>query len=69
MVFPLLYIWIFYQIPVSIPQMLLIVVYPTLSLLSKLKGLWWDYFQIRFGTDTKKKLKSKSKSRIFCIVC
>ena len=38
MVFPLLYTWLSFQIPVSIPQMLFIVVYPTLSLYSKLKG-------------------------------
>ena len=45
-VFPLLYTWLSFQIPVSIPQMLFIVVYPTLSLFSKLEELWRDYFII-----------------------
>ena len=44
--FPLLYTWLSFRIPVSISQILFIVVYPTLSLYSKLKGLWWDYFRM-----------------------
>ena len=43
-VFPLLYTSFLLEIPVSIPQMLFIVVYPTLSLFSKLEELWRDYF-------------------------
>ena len=55
--FPLLYTWISFGMPVSIPQMLLIVVYPTLSLLSKLKGLWWDYFKVDLERIQKRNLR------------
>ena len=44
--FPLLYTWFSFQIPVETTEMLFIVVYPTLSVLSKLNDIWEDYFKM-----------------------
>ena len=63
--FPLLYTWLSFQIPVSIPQMLFIVVYPTLSLLFKTKRALVGLFQGGLGTDTKGNL-SKNRNQDIC---
>ena len=44
--FPLLYTWFSFEIPVETTEMLFIVVYPTLSLYSKLNDIWEDYFKM-----------------------
>ncbi len=44
--FPLLYTWFSFEIPVKIIELLLIVVFPTVSLYSKLNDIWEDYFRM-----------------------
>ena len=44
--FPLCYTRFVLQMPILMESMLLIVVYPTVSLLSKLYDIWEDYFRI-----------------------
>ena len=61
--FPLLYSWLSFKIPVNINEMILIVVYPTLSLLSKLNDIWEDYFKIDLQRIDAAKKKQKSISR------
>eukprot|EP00505_MAST-04D_sp_SCG-Rhode-Island_P005068 Stramenopile-MAST_4_protein_5068 len=63
--FPLLYTWISFQIPAEITQMLLIVVYPTLSLYSKLNDIWEDYFKMDLERiqETKKQQNSTRSRR------
>ena len=46
MAFPLLYIQLSFGIPIAMNEMLLITVYPSLSLLSKLYDIWEDYFNM-----------------------
>ena len=46
LVFPLCYTRFVLKIPILMESMLLIVVYPTVSLLSKLYEIWEDYFRI-----------------------
>ena len=63
--FPLLYTWISFQIPVERTQMLLIVVYPTLSLYIKLNDIWADYFKMDLERiqETKKQQNSTRSRR------
>ena len=64
MTFPLLYTWLSFQIPVSISQMLFIVVYPTLSLYSKMNDIWEDYFKMDLERiEQPKKQQNSTRSR------
>ena len=60
--FPLLYIWFSYRIPVPLGDLLLMMVYPTLSLLSKLNDIWEDYFKMDLQRIDKKRMKAKKRS-------
>ena len=64
--FPLLYTWLSFKLGVPITEMLLIVVYPTLSLYSKLNDVWEDYFQMdleRMQETEKQEKSSRSRRR------
>ena len=62
--FPLLYTWFSFQIPVETTEMLLIVVYPTLSLYSKLNDIWEDYFKMDLERiEQTKKQQNSTRSR------
>jgi len=64
--FPLLYAWISFRIPVETTKMLVIVGYPTLSLLSKLNDIWEDYFKMdleRMEQTTKQQNSTRSRRR------
>ena len=60
--FPLGYSRFYLAMPIQLQSMLFIVVYPTLSLLSKLKGLWWDYFKVDLERIQKNNL-SKNRNQ------
>jgi hypothetical protein len=62
--FPLLYTWIFFQLPVQVTQMLIIVVYPTLSLYSKLNDIWKDYFKMDLERMEKQNRKNTTSFKI-----
>ena len=63
--FPLLYTWFSFRIPVETTEMLLIVVYPTLSVLTKLNDIWGDYFKMDLERieQTKKQQQNSTRSR------
>ena len=44
--FPLLYSYIFFKIPVQVSELVLILVFPTLSLYLKLNDVWENYFMM-----------------------
>eukprot|EP00944_MAST-04C_sp_MAST-4C-sp1_P015100 g15100.t1 len=62
--FPLGYSWFSFRIPVKTTEMLLIVVYPTLSVLTKLNDIWGDYFKMDLERieQTKKQQQSTTRS-------
>jgi hypothetical protein len=64
--FPLLYTWVSFAIPIAPTEMHLIVVYPTLSLYSKLNDVWVDYFQMDLERiqETEKQEKSRISRKI-----
>ena len=64
--FPLLYTWLSFKVPVHINKMFVIMIYPTLSLLSKLNDIWEDYFKIdlqRIDEENRKKKSTGSRRR------
>ena len=62
--FPLLYTWFSFGIPVETTQMLLIGVYPTLSLYSKLNDIWEDYFKMDLERiEQTKKQQNSTRTR------
>eukprot|EP00943_MAST-04B_sp_MAST-4B-sp1_P007571 g7571.t1 len=62
--FPLAYTWFSLQIPVQVTQMLLIIVYPTLSLYLKLNDIWEDYFKMDLERiEQTKKQQNSTRSR------
>jgi Leucine-rich repeat (LRR) protein len=44
--FPLSYTWLSLKIPTNLDEMITVVVFPTLSVLSKLNDIWEDYFKM-----------------------
>ena len=48
-----------FGIPVETTEMLLIVVYPTLSVLTKLNDIWGDYFKMDLSVRTNRKTTTK----------
>jgi Leucine-rich repeat (LRR) protein len=61
--FPLLYAWISFRLPVRINELYLIVVYPTLSVLSKLNDIWEEYFNIEVERAKRQKMTQRRSRR------
>ena len=64
--FPLSYTWFSLQVPINMNEMVAVVVFPTLSVLSKLNDIWEDYFKIdqqRIDAANRKQNSSVRSSR------
>ena len=63
--FPLLYTWLMFYVPITIIELYLILIYPSLSVLAKFNEIWEDYLKIdlqRLDAKNKNK-KSTTVSR------
>jgi hypothetical protein len=67
LLFPLLYAYTSFGVPIPIDEMLFIMVYPSLSLLSKLNDVWEDYFNMDLQR-VKQQRKTGRRSRRMSIL-